>query len=174
MNQERATTGQHPTTVHEISSNVGNIQTSNTGIGRNAYNDSAKQSSYGQQEAVTGSHPTTVDDIDHQNNVTHNHNGQGTGFLDPGNIRSPESSTRSDYGSSSDDRSSVSQSQRPVADRDAFITPDHTKDHWQFNMTPAERAKHLAAEMKSSEGERRRSSVEKLLRIGGKKDIKLE
>lgn len=58
---------------------------------------------------------------------------------------------------------------RPVADRDAFIQEKDTQQYFQHNLNPLERAKELAAEMKSTREERRKSFGEKFLKIGGGK-----
>lgn len=82
-----------------------------------------------------------------------------------------DSSTTSEYGSSSSSQqvSSPHSSQRPVADRDAFIQDKDTQQYYQHNLNPLERAKELAAEMKSTREERRKSFGEKFLKIGGGK-----
>jgi hypothetical protein len=127
-----------------------------------------------QQPDNTGIHPTTIEDVNHQQ-VSHNKYGGAVWMKKPETVTNDKetmsaiSSTRSEYGSS--DGNSSTHSQRPVADKDAFIQSGDTRQHWQYNMTPAERAKQLAAEM--NETHRRSSAEEKKLKIGGQKELKL-
>jgi heme oxygenase len=59
--------------------------------------------------------------------------------------------------------------QRPVADQEAFIQDSDTQQYFQHNLNPLDRAKELAAEMKSTREERRKSMGEKFFKIGGGK-----
>ncbi|KAI8080295.1 uncharacterized protein B0P05DRAFT_540746 [Gilbertella persicaria] len=112
-------------------------------------------------QGLSGDHPTTAYDISPMKS-----NDQFTSET--------MSSTRSEYGS--DNSSRHSQANRPVADKEAFIQPNQSKQHWQSNMSPAERAKKLADEMDKSLEQRRASAGEgdKMLKIGGKKEYKLD
>jgi hypothetical protein len=125
-----------------------------------------------EQPANTGAHPTTIEDVNHQQ-ASYNNRDDTIQMKKPGtftNDKETISSTRSEYGSS--DGNSSMHSERPVADKDAFIQPEETKQHWQHNMTPAQRAKQLEAEMKKSHTGG--SSEEKKLKIGEQKEFKLD
>ncbi|CAO0789628.1 unnamed protein product [Mucor circinelloides] len=146
-----------------------------------------------EQSAQTGTHPTTANDLDQSSGMnTQSHQGgvwikkpqaMGTGLDNQQQQQrdtiSAVSSTPSEYGS--DDTShrsphaNQSSSERPVADRDAFIQAD--QNQWQNKMSPAERAKQLAAEMDQNIDRRRTSTGsigDKILKIGGKKEYKLD
>ncbi|KAI9483132.1 MAG: hypothetical protein EXX96DRAFT_556989, partial [Benjaminiella poitrasii] len=143
------------------------------------------------RQSATPSNPITTNNDFNRQNIPSQQNASNTVFggVNPltnqvekidDNRTSTMSSTRSEYGSS--DESSrrsphASQSsQRPVADKDAFIQPDSQRQ-WQSSISPAQRAKELASEMKQNIEERRRSSVnsgdEKILRIGGNKEFRI-
>ncbi|KAL7320385.1 hypothetical protein PS15m_000281 [Mucor circinelloides] len=150
-----------------------------------------------EQSAQTGTHPTTANDLDQSSGMnTQSHQGgvwmkkpqtMATGLdnqqqqqqQQQRDTSSAVSSTPSEYGS--DDTSHRSphanqnSSERPVADRDAFIQAD--QNQWQNKMSPAERAKQLAAEMDQTIDRRRTSTGsigDKILKIGGKKEYKLD
>ncbi|KAL9543727.1 hypothetical protein MBANPS3_007975 [Mucor bainieri] len=155
-----------------------------------------------EQSAQTGIHPSTTNDLDQSSGGVHpqsrvwmkkpeaagTHAGATAtataGGLDDlhqqqRDTSSAVSSTPSEYGS--DDTShrsphaNQSSSERPVADRDAFIQAD--QNQWQSKMSPAERAKQLAAEMDQNIDCRRTSTGsigDKILKIGGKKEYKLD
>lgn len=123
-----------------------------------------------QQPINSSIHPIATEDTSHQQ-ASHDNYGDNSRMKKPQRAteeRETISSTRSEYGSS-DDHSST-HTQRPVADKDAFIQPGETQQHWQHKMTPADRAKELEAEMK----ETYKSSEEKKLKIGGQKEFKLD
>lgn len=151
--ETQATTGEHPTTVDDISTQQ-NIPTSQ-------HHTTTAATSIPMGSNVSGIHPTDTHDIS-----------RGLDRRDD-NI-SNVSSTRSEYGSDDTSHRSphVGKQQRPVADRDAFIQPEDTQQYVQNNMNPAERAKELADEMKHN-AKRSASNDEKILRIGGQKEFNL-
>ncbi|OAD01408.1 hypothetical protein MUCCIDRAFT_165291 [Mucor lusitanicus CBS 277.49] len=148
-----------------------------------------------EQSAQTGIHPSTTNDLDQSSGMNAQSRDGGVWMKKPeamaattglGDLNQQQrdansaiSSTPSEYGS--DDTShrsphaNQSSSERPVADRDAFIQAD--QNQWQNKMSPAERAKQLAAEM-DQKIDRRRTSTgsigDKILKIGGKKEYKLD
>ncbi|KAI8356653.1 hypothetical protein BD560DRAFT_406509 [Blakeslea trispora] len=166
MNQQTYT-GAHPTTTNSITeqSTLSHLeQPARTGNHPTTTDSLYEQNSMShlEQPAQTGNHPTTLNDVTQQSS-THQ----------PGvYMKKPEdamhSSTQAEHGNT--------EKQRPVADQDAFIQPHQTKQHLQSNISPAERAKQLASEMDKTFEERRKSADEgdKLLKIGGKKEYKLE
>ncbi|CEP08199.1 hypothetical protein [Parasitella parasitica] len=142
-----------------------------------------------QASARSGTHPSTANDLDQQSAINQQPRNGGVwmkkpqasagSYVQEKDNSSAISSTPSEYGSDDTSHRSphVSQSsERPVADRDAFIQPDQVQQHWQTRMTPAERAKELAAEMNQNVDRRRSSSSsfgDKILKLGGKKEYKL-
>ncbi|KAI8641656.1 hypothetical protein BD408DRAFT_417705 [Parasitella parasitica] len=140
-------------------------------------------------EAQSGTHPTTASELDQQSAINQQPRNGGVWMKKPqassGAVKEQKdrssaiSSTPSEYGS--DDTSNRSphagqSNERPVADKDAFIQSDLGQQHWQSRISPAERAKELAAEMNQNV-DRRRSSTssigDKILKLGGKKEYKL-
>ncbi|KAK4517718.1 uncharacterized protein ATC70_001060 [Mucor velutinosus] len=154
-----------------------------------------------EHSAQTGIHPNTTNDLDQSSGMNAQSRNGGVWMKKPEamaagttattttaglddlhqqrDTSSAVSSTPSEYGS--DDTShrsphaNQSSSERPVADRDAFIQADQSQ--WQNKMSPAERAKQLAAEMNQNIDRRRTSTGsvgDKILKIGGKKEYKLD
>lgn len=154
LQEQSAQTGIHPSTTNDLDQSSGmNSQSRNGGVWIK------------KPEAMAAGATTGVDDLRQQQKQR--------------DTSSAVSSTPSEYGS--DDTShrsphaNQSSSERPVADRDAFIQAD--QNQWQNKMSPAERAKQLAAEMDQNIDRRRTSTGsigDKILKIGGKKEYKLD
>lgn len=145
---------------------------------------------YQDAPAQTGIHPSTANDLNQSNTMNQQPHNGGVWMKKPQEMSgatgeqkdsiSAVSSTPSEYGSENTSHRSPhanQSSERPVADRDAFIQSNEVNQQWQTKMSPAERAKQLAAEMDQNIDRRRSSGGsigEKILKIGGKKEYKLD
>ncbi|KAI8331608.1 hypothetical protein EDC96DRAFT_32421 [Choanephora cucurbitarum] len=168
MNQHTYS-GAHPTTEQ---STLGHMeQPAQTGNHPTTTDSLYEQSSLNhmEQPAQTGNHPTTTDSLYEQSSLNHMEQPAQTG-------NHPTTLNDVTQQSATQGTAHQQRTERPVADKDAFIQPHETKQHLQSNISPAERAKQLASEMDKTFEERRKSADEgdKLLKIGDKKEIKLE
>ncbi|OBZ82279.1 hypothetical protein A0J61_09670 [Choanephora cucurbitarum] len=175
MNQQTYS-GAHPTTTNSITeqSTLGHMeQPARTGNHPTTTDSLYEQSSLShmEQPARTGNHPTTTDSLYEQSSLSHMEQPAQTGNHPTTlNDVTQQSATQGSH------TAHHQRTERPVADKDAFIQPNETKQHLQSNISPAERAKQLASEMDKTFEERRKSADEgdKLLKIGDKKEFKLE
>ncbi|KAI8978575.1 hypothetical protein BDB01DRAFT_263961 [Pilobolus umbonatus] len=160
-----ATTTSH----HPLSGSHGNPHTDNT-------HHTMGQTSHDHHHGITGNqdHHHTLGNNTHTG-PTHSSEPTGFSHIDrglQGDLDSrihDTSSTQSEYGSVSS-----SDSDRPVADKDAFMKSSDHK-HFKKHNNLAERAKELDEEMKMKQRQGRKlSGDEKLIKIGDNKEMRIE